>query len=263
MAEASGIGYRGRMDELLTLITDSLDPAAFLPAALVVLVAGAVRGFAGFGSAMVMAPLLAILYGPPMAVALMVAMEIPAFPQIVRIVATETKVSRVLPLVLPSAVAFPLGALVLVTADPEVLRRAISLIVLALVAAMASGRMPMIPKRRLNDGIAGFTAGLLGGATGLAGPPLILYFLGTGDAARQVRGDLFGYFFFSSLVGLATFIANGLLTLETLIIGLALAAPYMLGMWVGGRIFPYASERAFRRIALLLLTLIGGGTLLG
>ena len=64
------------------------------------------------------------------------------------------------------------------------------------------------------------------------------------------------------MIGIATFAAYGLITERTLIIGLALAAPYMLGMWLGGRIFPYASEKTFRRFALILLALVGGGSLL-
>jgi hypothetical protein len=246
----------------LMALLGAIDRADFAFGALAAIVAGAIRGFAGFGAAMVKAPVLALLYGPPVAVALMSIMEIPALPQVLRTALKETTWRRVLPLAIPAMIAIPLGTWVLTHADPELLRRVISATVIVLVAVMASGRMPTLRKRSRNDGIAGFSAGFLGASTGIGGPPLILYFLGTGEAARKVRGDLFGFFFISSVTGLISFTAYGLITPETLSIGLLLAPPYMLGLWFGSRIFPLASEQVFRRVALSMLAVIGAATLL-
>jgi len=239
-----------------------IDAGPLAAAIATVVLAGTVRGFAGFGAALVMAPVLALLYGPPTAVTLMTVMEIPALVQVVRIARRETDWRRTAPMALASAAAIPLGALVLTNLDPDVLRRAISLIVLALVAAMASGRVPTIPRRRAGDLAAGATSGLMIGSTGLGGPPLILYYLAVGEAARRVRGDLFGFFLFTTLAGLVTFAAFGLVTPSTLVTGLALSLPYMAGMALGARLFPLADERSFRRLALILLTAIGAATLL-
>lgn len=246
--------------DLMALI-GTIDWADLAFGAVAAAIAGTIRGFAGFGAAMVKAPVLALLYGPPIAVALMSIMEVPALPQVFRTALRETTWRRVIPLAVPAVVAIPLGTWVLTHADPELLRRVISGTVIVLVAVMASGRMPLIRKRTRNDGIAGFAAGFLGASTGIGGPPLILYFLGTGEAARRVRGDLFGFFFISSVTGLISFAAYGLITPLTVTIGLLLAPFYMGGMWLGGRIFPLASERTFRRVALALLAVIGAATL--
>ena len=246
----------------LMALVGAIDRVDFACGALAAAIAGVIRGFAGFGAAMVKAPVFALLYGPPVAVALMSIMEVPALPQVLRTALKETTWRRVIPLAIPAMIAIPMGTWVLTHADPELLRRAISATVIILVAVMASGRMPLILKRTRNDGIAGFSAGFLGASTGIGGPPLILYFLGTGEAARRVRGDLFGFFFISSLTGLISFAAYGLITPLTVTIGLLLAPFYMGGMWLGGRIFPLASERIFRRVALSLLAVIGAATLL-
>ena len=51
-------------------------------AAVIVAVAGIVRGFSGFGSALVMSPALSLLFGPPAAIATMTLMEVPTLVQL-------------------------------------------------------------------------------------------------------------------------------------------------------------------------------------
>lgn len=236
--------------------------ADFLVATLAAMIAGTIRGFSGFGAAMVKAPVLSMLFGPPVAVALMSIMEIPALPQVLRTALRESHWRRVLPVALPAMVAIPIGTWVLTHVDAELLRRVISFTVIGVVALMAIKRMPTLVKRLRNDGIAGFLAGFLGASTGIGGPPLILYFMSTGEEASRVRGDLFGFFFISSVTGLISFTAFGLITPKTVLLGLLLAPLYMVGLWLGGRLFPMASEGTFRTIALTLLTIIAVGTLL-
>ena len=146
----------------LMALVGAIDRVDFACGALAAAIAGVIRGFAGFGAAMVKAPVFALLYGPPVAVALMSIMEVPALPQVLRTALKETTWRRVIPLAIPAMIAIPMGTWVLTHADPELLRRAISATVIILVAVMASGRMPLIRKRTRNDGIAGFSAGFLG-----------------------------------------------------------------------------------------------------
>lgn len=240
----------------------SIDPTPLVLAALTVTLAGIVRGFAGFGAALVMAPVLALLYGATVAVPMMSAMEVPALFQIARIAQRETDWKRTGPMAAMAVLAIPVGVTVLTVVDPEVLRRGISVIVLLLVAIMAVGGLPPLRRTRPRDVATSAVAGVMGGATGIGGPPLILYFLATGDPAKQVRGDLFGYFLVTSLVGLASFFAYGLFTVKTVTLGLALSLPYILGMRLGSTLFPLASEKTFRRIALVILACVGVGTLM-
>ena len=64
--------------------------ASFLVAAAVAVVAGMVRGFAGFGAAMMMTPVFSALYGPAVGVALCLLLEVavamPLVPGVVRLV---------------------------------------------------------------------------------------------------------------------------------------------------------------------------------
>lgn len=224
--------------------------------------AGAVRGFAGFGSALVLAPVLALAYGPTVAVPVMSVLQVPILYQVAKIAMRETDWRRTGPMAATALVAIPLGAAVLKSLDPQVLRICISVIVLTLAAVMAVGGLPRVGRTRGRDIVAATTAGAMGGATGIGGPPLVLYFLATAEPARQVRGDLSGYFLVTGVVGLATYFAYGLITVEALTIGAILSVPHFAGMSFGGFLFPRASERTFRWIALAILACVGVGTLL-
>ena len=251
------------MDTEFIETLNTLDNARLAGAGAAVWLAGLVRGFAGFGAALIMAPVLSLIYGPVIAVPVMTVVEIPVLLQVVAIARRETDWRRTGPMAATAGIAIPIGTAVLATADPALLRSAMSVIVLSLVAVMASNRVPALRRRRTTDLGAAWLAGLMGGSTGIGGPPLILYFLSIKVSARQVRGDLFGYFLVTTLIGLLSFAAYGLITPRIVLTGLALGLPYMLGIWMGGLLFPLANEATFRRLALTLLALIGVATLLG
>src|SRR5215475_4671533 len=107
--------------------------APFLICAAVACIAGMVRGFAGFGAAMLMTPVFSALYGPAAGVVLCLLLEIvvalPLVPGVVRLVDWR----RIGLLLLAAAVAVPAGNVVLTMAEPESMRWAISAIVLVAV----------------------------------------------------------------------------------------------------------------------------------
>src|SRR5215510_8592028 len=113
--------------------------APFLISAAVACIAGMVRGFAGFGAAMLMTPVFSALYGPAVGVALCLLLEIavalPLVPSTVRLVDWR----RIGLLLLAAAVGVPIGNLVLTRTEPEPMRWAISAIVLSTVVLLACG----------------------------------------------------------------------------------------------------------------------------
>lgn len=226
-----------------------------------VAVAGIVRGFSGFGAAMVMIPLLSLIFDPQTALGLLTAMEIPANLQLLRFSYRHANWRQAAPMAAAAAFAMPVGAWILTTVDPELLRRSISLIVLALVAVLASGFRHNVERRLGADLAVGGVAGLLNGSTGLGGPPIIFYMLSGPHGPAAVRANITAFFQLGFLVVVTTYALYGVLTIERLILGLALAPAYISGIALGGRLFDLADEATFRRIAFVLLAIIGAGTL--
>jgi uncharacterized membrane protein YfcA len=234
----------------------------FLISAAVACIAGMVRGFAGFGAAMLMTPVFSALYGPPAGISLCLLLEIavalPLVPGVVRLVDW-----RQLGLLLAAAViCVPIGTHVLTLAEPEPMRWAISAIILGAVTLLASGwRYPGRP-RPTTTLAAGAVSGFLNGVSGMAGPPIAFYYLAGQDTAAQVRANLTTYFVFVDLAAIAVFASSGLIGWSTGVQGLLLAPAVMLGGILGGRLFPLASERFYRRLALGLLVAVAIGSLM-
>ena len=215
----------------------------FLVSAVVACIAGMVRGFAGFGAAMLMTPIFSALYGPAVGIALCLLLEIavalPLVPGVVRLVDWR----RIGLLLVAAALAVPLGTHTLTGVEPEPMRWAISAIILGAVTLLASGwRFP--------------------GLSGMAGPPIAFYYLAGSEPAARVRANLTTYFVFVDLIALASFASRDLIGWSTGVQGLFLAPAIMLGGVVGERLFPLASEAFYRRLALGLLVCVAIGSLL-
>jgi len=245
------------------------DPAAliatldqrFALVALAAMGAGFVRGFTGFGAAMVFVPVAAALYEPREAVVLLFVMDllIP-IPVIVRSI-PRCNWREVLPLFAGATIALPLGVHLLLTVDTEALRWGISLTILAATAALASGwRYSGHPGFAATAAI-GASSGLAGGIASLYGPPIVLFWLGGQAGAIQVRANTFVYFGLTTFVSGAVFLWNGMFTWWNVVVGLALAVPYSLLMVAGTRIFRLASDRHYRLAALGLCALISAAAL--
>jgi uncharacterized membrane protein YfcA len=234
----------------------------FLIAASVACIAGMVRGFAGFGAAMVMTPVFSALYGPAIGISLCLLLEIvvalPLLPRVVRLVDWR----QIGVLLIAAAVGVPVGNFVLTRVDPQPMRWAISAIVLMAVALLGSGWRYRGQPRVVTTLATGGASGFLNGLSGMAGPPIAFYYLAGEDSTTQVRANLTTYFVFVDVAALLVFAGRGLVDGSTGVLGLALAPAVILGGLLGERLFPMASERFYRRLALVLLVGVAIGSLI-
>jgi hypothetical protein len=220
--------------------------------------AGVVRGFSGFGGAMVLVPILAATYGPQTAVPVMVLTDFVLTLPLAWAARRRCAWREIMPLTGGYALALPGGIAVLLVADPTLLTRATGLMVLALAALMALGlRRRAATTRRAAAGV-GLAAGFLSGSTGIGGPPVVLFWLGGRDAApQQVRANLIVLFTLVGALSLTLLTASGLNTRTTLTLTAVLMPLYGLGLLTGARGFTGLSERVYRPTALILVAAAG------
>jgi hypothetical protein len=235
---------------------------SFLTAAVVAAIAGMVRGFAGFGAAMLMTPIFSALYGPETGVSLCLLLEIavalPLLPRAVKYVDWR----RIGLLMVAAVAGAPLGNFVLTRVSPEPMRWAISAIVLIAVGLLASGwRFHGQWRPPVTLGI-GAISGFLNGLSGMAGPPIAFYYLAGNETVERVRANLTTYFIFVDGIALLVFASRGLVHWDTGVMGLCLAPTVIAGGLLGERLFPLASEKFYRRLALCLLVAVAIGSLI-
>jgi uncharacterized protein len=218
------------------------------------LVAGLVRGFTGFGSAMVFVPLAVLVVSPAAAVGLVWALDAPYALPLAAGSLRRAEWREVVPLLIGATALLPAGAWLLTHLDPRLTRWIVAVVVLAAVAALASGwRYRTRPSRALSLGVGGIS-GLSGGVAGLSGLPLAIFWLGSqrNDAA-QTRHNLMAYFGLSTIVMGFVFAWQGVLTLPVVGQALLLILPYGAGIWIGAHGFRRASEPLFRAIAYIVI----------
>ncbi|MBH0239383.1 sulfite exporter TauE/SafE family protein [Methylobrevis albus] len=228
------------------------DPAV-LVALGAALVGGMVRGFAGFGGALVFIPIAAAAVGPAVAApALLLFDGIGTLPLLRRAwPAADRRV--VLPMAAGALLFVPVGAFVLLTLDAVPLRWLISGLIAAAALMIGAGlRWPGPPKLGASLGV-GAVAGFCGGLAQISGPPVVLYLLGGGGSAAATRASVFAFFGINTITSFVTYAVSGLLTREVLLLALLYGPVYAIGLFFGSRLFPIAPERFYRRLALGLI----------
>ncbi len=237
-------------------------PAGFLsaatPAALAVgLVAGALRGYTGFGGAVFAIPLLSLIYGPATAVAMVLAAGAAGTAQLMPGALPLADWRRIVPLVLASLAALPLGTWLLLTADPGLVRRGIGVFVLASAIAMMRGWSWRGPRTAALDGAVGGACGLATGLGGVGGSIATLYLMSSPEPAAAIRANLVVIIGALSGAGLACLAAAGGVGAGNLPEILIYMPAYLASVWIGSRIFRGTSETTYRRVALWLLMAVG------
>ena len=217
--------------------------------------AGLVRGFSGFGAALIFIPLCGILYGPKIAVVTLWIFDglatVPILPYHLR----RAVWREVGPLLAGSTIMLPVGAWILVHTDPDPLRWGVSLTVLLSTLALASGwRYRSAPSPKVSLAVGG-VAGFTNGSVGIGGPPLALFWLGGRSDVSIVRSNIFSYFAVTTVITLGLYTWHGIFTLPIVVLGLALLPPYAACLFLGNRLFRYSSDALFRQVAFWLCAL--------
>ena len=214
-------------------------------------VAALPQNVAGFGFALVLAPLLVLFLDPEETVIIVNILAMLSATAVVWRLRHAVVWRTVSVLFAASFVGMPLGLLVLLAVSPTVIQILIALAVLSGTLALARGLT-------LGEGNAiaaavGVAGGFLRTSTSAAGPPVILYL-----QARRLPPDPFratGSFFLmaTGAVALALYAATGRLDAG---IGLAVGAAIpgvAIGTAVGAAFAGRVSERLFRRLVTVLL----------
>ncbi|MGR3802276.1 sulfite exporter TauE/SafE family protein [Marinibacterium profundimaris] len=218
------------------------------------LVAGTVRGFAGFGTALIFAPVAAQILGPFEVLTVILVMDLlGTLPNVARAwpMADRADLAR---LMAGSAICLPLGLLALGYVAPEVFRTTVGVVALAMVACLVLG---LRYQGRLGPGLVlgtGGASGLLGGVSGLAGPPVILLYMASPNPAGVVRASTMIYLFGYDLLLGAVLAVKGVLVAAPVLTGLVLALPNVLGNLFGAWLFRPEFERGYRAVAYIIIT---------
>jgi len=220
---------------------------------LAAIVGGFIRGFAGFGGALIFTPVASAAFGPQFAVPIFLVMDymltVPIVIRSIRICAWQT----VFPAAIAGLITAPIGAWLLANGDPIILRWVICVLVILLLALIVSGwRYQGEPKPIASAGVGG-VAGLFGGIGQVSGPAVIAFWMSGPQPVAVIRANMFCFF---AIIGVSSFVAyflNGLFTFDGLKLIVVMAPLYAVSLIVGGWLFARTHGANFRPLAYALV----------
>ncbi len=218
--------------------------------------AAVLRAFSGFGFALAAMPLLVLLIDPARAVVLCALLSVTAGLRSFRQAWRAADRGLMKPLVLGSLIGTPIGVVALDHLPAETMKLLVGLGVLGSALLLWRTGVMAGAGRRLALPV-GFSAGLMGGALAIPGPPIVVFLLGTEPDPMRARGTLMAFFNATSLISIVGYMATGIID-EVSPVQFALALPsLLLGDWLGFKLFERFGNAHFRNIALVVLAVIG------
>ncbi|SDJ20979.1 sulfite exporter TauE/SafE family protein [Lutimaribacter saemankumensis] len=210
---------------------------------------GIVRGFSGFGTALIFIPLAGQVVPPIWVITILVVMDMfgpaPNLPRAWR----DGAAAQVGWLLLGAVVCLPLGLAILVRVSPEAFRYAVSLLAIAAPIVLSLGLRYHGPMSRpLLTGTGG-ASGFLGGVAGLPGPPVILLYMAGPNPPALIRANTMLYLYAYDLMLLALLGLQGRLEAVPVVLGLLMALPNIAGNILGARVFHPDRARVYRGAA--------------
>jgi uncharacterized protein len=176
----------------------------------VIFLATLIRSAFGFGEALVAVPLLALVIPVEVATPVAALVSITVAGVVVAQDWRKVHLRSAWRLVLATGPGIPLG-LLLLTAVAE---RAVKAILAVVILAFATYRLVGRGASELKDDrwawLFGFAAGVLGGAYGMNGPPLVVYGALRRWSPEHFRATLQGYFLPASMAGMGGYWLAGL-----------------------------------------------------
>ena len=223
----------------------------------VIFSAGFLQGLSGFGSNLIILPLVTLVYPIKTVIPIAGLFALCINLCLISKLRSAVRIRPILLMLSCSLPGIPCGVLILKMVAPVVLEVGLGVV---LVSFSLYSFFITFPRRELSSWwalVAGFVSGCLGGSLGTNGPPVLIYTAIQPWTKNEVKAVLAVFFFLSGTGVTLTQWLNGLLTPQVFSLfrlGLpALLAGIALGIFASGRV----SEKGYRKGATVLVFLLG------
>ncbi len=238
-------------------------PDNYFLIALVVVFSGFLRGFIGFGSGLLMIPVLSYFYSPVFAMIFNIVIEIPATIYLTFVGIKKSNLREITPMMFTMMLTIPFGTIFLVSVDEQIIRTLMSLLLIFFVILIATGWRIKSTITKYVLVLGGAISGLMQGATGMGGPPYVTVLLSKNDSDDVARANILvitSGLVISAIISLYYF---GLFTKDILLTGAISAPIYVFATYIGTKFFNYSGNKYFRNSSLIALGVVGLATLIG
>lgn len=235
----------------------ALSLPALAAAAGMTLGAAFIRGFTGFGMAIILVPLLGLVIAPADAVLVAILLQLFIGPVGIRRIVADAQRDSALPIALWAMAATPVGLMLLGVTPADVARLAIAgiaigaflLVLLPPTSAAGAGRTEVA--------LTGIAAGVLTGFAAMPGPPVVPFYLRRAIEPAVARASMMLVFFATAIAGTLSATLMGRLDRPLLWLSILLFPAVLAGNWLGGLAFGKVPPLVWRSGVALILGLAG------
>lgn len=223
-------------------------------------VAGLVRGFTGFGTALIVVPVANIFLSPKEVIVVIMLTGIASNAVVLPRAWKQGEPREVAVLVLAALLTVPMGLALLDLLDKETVRWIITAVAAGMLAALIAGWRYARVITRAGLLAIGAAAGIVGGLTGLTGPVVILFYLSGQAAVQSVRGNTILFLAALDVVLIVNLLWQGAVTVELALLALVMSVPYFFTTMIGQALFDPTLERLYRWAAygVIALAVVSG-----
>jgi len=219
-----------------------------------------VRSFTGFGSALIMTPLLLFFLDMKTTVVATAVVEILGSLWVTCQARKDIDRSLLRTLLPVAIVGMLAGSATLITTESQTLKRIFGVFTVAFAVRMMIALRPHGSTRKSWPTglgyLAGAISGLLGGLFGTAGPPIVVFLENQVPRKDVLRATLLAYFLVIDVLRMIPYALSKLFTTQVLEISAAMFPASLIGAYLGRKLHLRVSEKAFRLAvgAVLLIT---------
>ena len=218
-------------------------------AVFIVLSASFVRAISGFGQALIIAPLFTFVMDTKQAIVISIILG--SISSFMVLYYTWRKIDLRVAAFLGAGVIFgiPLGAYLLLILSSNIMRLAMASVAIPFAVLLLLGHSHRFSRDSIGCVVAGFLGGILGAATSMGGPPIVLFLLNQGLFKEKFVGTCSLIFFFITLTSFIAHSTLGLVDKDILIQSAILVPPLWVGIFIGIRVLPKIKPLFFQRMA--------------
>lgn len=219
--------------------------------------AAVVQGVAGFGRALVAAPLIAIFTPADETVVIMIMLGVVSAVIMVAKTYRNLHIKRILPMVFFGILGSIAGVQILFVLPVKELKIVMGAFIIVSAVILATGFRIKIKNEKIAYSTAGFIGGMTNGAISFGGPPTVLFLQNQNEEKKVFRANLSFYFLVIGSVGSMNLVLNGMLTGDLAVQAGIFTLPTVLGIFFGNFLSHKIPEEIFRKIVLAVLFAAG------
>ena len=225
-----------------------------------VFLAGIVRGLSGFGFALLVIVSVSLVLPPATIVPAMIVLEVVAGIHLLPSIWKSIHWHTINVMVVAAVLCTPIGVYLLTNVPAEPMKFSVAVLVLfAAILLMTGVQMRRMPTT-METAVTGATAGVLNGALGLGGPPIIVFFLGSPLALEAGRASIIATFLAIDIAALPALFIFKLFNQDSIKL-LVFSLPALLaGVFIGSQLVNRINQIAARKIVLIVLLIMAAAS---